>query len=167
MSLPNQLEHELQQRGRNPTPGPLTISLRDAQGNQLEVRLASLDSLGCAVEELTLTLPALAQQSSQNIQQWAQALCQKITYLLEQIGPLEFDPLTGEALIRSTKPSQLPQGTQYYEFQLKPQSHQSVTLQRYRAVAGQPGRQPVPMQLTHEVLVKLVQDLLDTAPLTP
>ena len=167
MLLPQQLEHELQQRGRVPTPGPQTLSLRDANQNQLDLQLAALDSLSCAVDELTLTLPALAQQSNQTIQHWAQALSQKITYLLEQLGPLEFDPLTGEALIRSTRPSQLPSGTQYYEFQLKPRTQHSVTLKRYRAIAGQPGRQPVPMQLTHEVLIKLVQDLLDTAPLTP
>ncbi len=167
MSLPQQLEQELQQRaGRGPS-GPVTIALTDLQGNQLEVQFQSLDSLGCAVHELSLTIPGLQGLTFDRLQSWATALSRKITYLLEQIGPLEFDSQANEALIRSTHPGQLPQGTVYYEFLLKPQAGRSLMLKRYQATAGQPGRQAVSMQLTHEVLIRLVSDLLDTAPAPP
>lgn len=167
MQLPQLLEAELLARGQASQGGAGTISLTDATGNQLDLAYASLDSMSCAMEELRLSLPGLANQSFQVIEDWAKALSSRITYLLEQIGPLEFDPQAGEAMIRSTKPSQLPHGTVYYEFLLKSASGNSVTLKRYEAKAGQPGRHAVTMKLTHEVLVRLVQDMLDTLPATP
>lgn len=167
MQLPQLLEAELQQRVQAGTAGPGSLTLTDASGNQLELTYASLDSMSCALEELRLSIPGLANQPFQVIEDWAKALSRKITYLLEQIGPLEFDPQEGEAMIRSTQPSKLPQGTVYYEFLLKSASGNSVTLKRYEAKAGQPGRQSVTMQLTHEVLVRLVQDMLDTLPAIP
>ena len=170
MQLPQLLEAELLARGQASQSGAGTISLTDATRNQLDLAYASLDSMSCAMEELRLSLPGLANlanQSFQVIEDWAKALSSRITYLLEQIGPLEFDPQAGEAMIRSTKPSQLPHGTVYYEFLLKSASGNSVTLKRYEAKAGQPGRHAVTMQLTHEVLVRLVQDMLDTLPATP
>ena len=167
MSLPQLLEQELQRLGQSRSTGSGTIQLRDGQGNELEIEYASLDSMSGAVEELRLTIPALTNISFTLLQKWAEGLSRRITYLLEQIGPLEYDAQAGEALIRSTPPGQLPQGAVYYEFLLKTSSRQSITLNRFRATAGQPGRQRVPMMLTHEVLVRLVRDLLDTLPATP
>lgn len=167
MHLPQLLETELQARGQSAQKGAGSISLADNAGNQLELTYASLDSMSCGLEELRLSIPGLANQPFQLIEDWAKALSNKITYLLEQIGPLEFDPQAGEAMIRSIQPSQLPHGTVYYEFLLKSAAGNSVSLKRYEAKAGQPGRQPVTMHLTHEVLVRLVQDMLDTLPATP
>ena len=97
------------------------------------------------------------------LETWARNLSKRITYLLEQIGPLELDPAAGEVLIRSTPPDQLPDGAQYYEIILS-QKGGTFLLNRFRSVKGTPGRSPVDIQVTHEVLHKLVDDLEDTIP---
>jgi len=43
----------------------------------------------------------------------------------------------------------------------------TFSLRRFKSIAGQPGRVPVEIQVTHEVLLKLVDDLLDTLPGNP
>jgi hypothetical protein len=164
MDLALALEQELLRRGQSGPVGAGSITLTDPVGNQLDVLYASLDSMSCAVDELQLILPGAAGLPFAELRKWAEALSKRITYLLEQIGPLEFDSQANEALIRSTSPSQLPHGAVYYEFLLKTRGTRTITLNRFRANAGQPGRQPVPMQLTHEVLVRLVKDLLETFP---
>lgn len=98
------------------------------------------------------------------LKKWAENLSQRINYLLENIGPLEYDPTAGQVLIRSTPPDQLPDGTQYYEIVLSSQSGGNFSLRRYKSVKGQPGRDAVEITITHEVLLKLADDLVDTVP---
>ncbi|WP_296461659.1 hypothetical protein, partial [Rubinisphaera sp.] len=112
-----------------------------------------------------LTLPRLQNGTNDAIKRWADDLSRRITYLLEQIGPIEFDDQAGSAMIRSNQPTQLPSGAVYYEFVLQSASKNAVTINRFEIVKGQPGRKRVTLQLTHEVLVKLVNDLLDTCPI--
>jgi hypothetical protein len=54
--------------------------------------------------------------------------------------------------------------TQLYEVLLGIQANGTFLLRRYRSETGQPGRQSVDVQLTHETLRKLVGDLVDTIP---
>ena len=74
------------------------------------------------------------------------------------------DPDAGEVLIRSTPPSQLASGTQYFEVILSSKASGAFSLKRYRSVKGQPGRDPVEITVTHEVLLKLTDDLIATIP---
>ena len=122
-----------------------------------------VDSLSCAFRELTLEVPGLQTAPFTTLETWARNLSQRITYLLEQIGPLELDPNAGQVLIRSTPPDQLPDGTQYYEIMLS-QNAGAFVLKRYKAIKGTPGRTQVDLQVTHEVLYKLVDDLEASAP---
>ncbi|MBX3442093.1 MAG: hypothetical protein KF774_06780 [Planctomyces sp.] len=142
---------------------PSSIVLRDPAGLTLRIEFTVVDALSCAFQELALEVPALQSAAFDVFKTWAQNLSRRITYLLEQIGPLEFDPANGEVLIRSTPPDQLPDGTQFYEIMLSQQAG-TFTLKRYRSVKGTPGRSLVDIQVTHEVLYKLVDDLTDTLP---
>jgi hypothetical protein len=142
---------------------PSSITLRNAAGLSLRIEFTVVDTLSCAFQELALEVPALQSAAFTALQSWAQNLSRRITYLLEQIGPLEFDPNAGEVLIRSTPPDQLADGTQYYEIMLS-QKGGVFLLKRYRSIKGTPGRSPVEIQITHEVLFKLVDDLEDTIP---
>lgn len=146
---------------------PATLVASDPQGIELRAEVTNVDAMSCALAVLELQVPALQGAAFDVVKTWAQALSSRITYLLESIGPIEFDPASGQALIRSTPPDQLPDGTQYYEIMLSSGSSGSFRLTRQRSVKGQPGRQQVDMVLTHEVFLKLVDDLVGTIPGTP
>lgn len=164
MSLSAQLQIELQNLVGFQSATPHVTQFSDPSGFELEVAFLQVDSLSCAVDEIQLKLPSQSSVSLQALEDWATKLCSKITYLLEHIGPLELDAQNQEALIRSTPPSQQSTGTKYYEIILKSRNRGWFSLRRFESVKGLPGRTPVPMQLTHEVLLKLVDDLVATSP---
>jgi hypothetical protein len=164
MSLAARLDAELQARSGFAGPPCCTVSLADPQGIVLEVDLAAVDRLGCALRELRLAVPALHGAGVDVLERWAQALSQRVTYLLEDLGPIEIDRQAGQVLVRSTPPHRAPDGTAYYEIRLTSDTSGRFVLRRHHAVKGQPGRTQVDFLLTHEVLLRLVQDLLDTIP---
>lgn len=166
MSVRPQLERELNRlRGLNVVT-PVTVTVHDA-GVTLQVAFVTVDTLGCSYEQIHLDVPALSGAAFDLLKKWAEQLSRRISYLLEQLAPLEFDETAGEVLIRSTPPSQLPDGTQYYEILLQSHSGGRFVLRRYESVKGQPGRRQVPITTTHEVLLKLADDLVDTIPSGP
>ena len=120
--------------------------------------------MSCSLAELRVTVPALNGARFDVLKQWAQALSSRITYLLENIGPLEYAPDQGKILIRSTPPDKQSGATQFYEVLLQSHSGGTFSLRRYRSQSGQPGRKAVDIHVTHEVLQKLVGDLIDTIP---
>lgn len=165
MSLRQKLAGELQRLAGASGAGRVTVA--DPGGLRLEVEFVAVDSMSCRFSELALFVPALQNAGFDALRQWADALAQRITYLLEQIGPLEYDPGAGQVLIRSVRPDVLPDGSQYYEIVLSAHAGGSFSLRRYRSTKGQPGRAPVDITVTHEVLLKLADDLLDTLPARP
>lgn len=163
MGLRDSLNRELvAQRGLNVVI-PVRTTVVD-NGLTLEVDFLAIDTLGCAFEQLALVVPRLQAAAFDQLKTWAHDLSRRITYLLEQIAPLEYDEAAGEVLIRSTPPDQLPDGAQFYEILLQSRSGGRFTLRRYRSIKGQAGRQPAPLTMTHEVLLKLTDDLVDTIP---
>lgn len=163
MSLRDSLEQELQQLAQQ-RAAPATLQVQDTQGVTLRLEVSAIDSMSVEFLELTLFVPALQQSGFTALQQWATDLSQRITYLLENLGPLEFDPQAGEVLIRSNPPGKLTNGSQYYEIILSSVGNGTFSLKRFRSIQGTPGRDHVPIRLTHEVLLRLVDDLLDTIP---
>ena len=146
---------------------PVTVQVSDLTGIVIEIEFTQVDSLACAVRQITVHVPAISQAAFDVLKRWANALSQRITYLLEQVSPLEYDPAAGQVLIRSTRPDQLPDGTQYYEMVLSSHGTGTFSLKRFCSVKGTPGRTQIDLQVTHEVLYKLCDDLIDTASQTP
>jgi hypothetical protein len=142
-----------------------TMSATDA-GVTIALDVLSVEMLGVSCEELRLDVPALTGASINQLKQWAAGLCQRITYLLEPLGPLEFDAQNQQVLIRSQPPDAAtsPGQTKYYEVLLSALGGGRFLLRRYQADRGVPGRQPVPIRVTHEQLAKLVNDLVATLP---
>jgi hypothetical protein len=163
MSFRNDLSLALASLRGHSSQTPSPITLHNPAGMSLRIDFTIVDSLSCAFLEMALEVPALQAAAFATFKTWAENLSKRITYLLEQIGPLEIDPNAGEVLIRSTPPDQLPDGTQFYEIMLS-QKGGSFVLRRFRSVKGTPGRTAVEIQITHEVLYKLVDDLEDTIP---
>lgn len=164
-TLIQQLAKELKQLVGVATDQPQSVELSGPDGIRLTVDLTAVDSMSCSFREIRLRVPALVGAETYVLKQWAENLCQRVTYLLENIGPLEVDPENGQVLVRSTPPDQQPDGTMFYEVLLQSHSSGNFSLRRYSAVKGLPGRQQVDIQATHEVLQKLVTDLVETIPM--
>lgn len=164
MSLRDDLIKELASLNGLHSDPPTSVTLAAAGGVTLTVDFVVVDTLGCSFRQLSLEVPRLNGAAFTVLQDWAKNLSQQITYLLEHIGPLEFDPDAGEVLIRSTPPDTLPDGTQYYEMLLQSHSGGRFTFCRYHSVKGQPGRTQVDIMTTQQVLLKLADDLIATMP---
>lgn len=121
----------------------------------LRCEIDQCDQLAVAVYELVLETPELANVEVAKLQAASKALCERITYLLEPISPIETDADGCIVQMRSTPPQQQENGRFYYELFLRRGG--SVAMYRYEK---QPGamRQRVPATLTHEVLGRLVED---------
>ena len=145
-----------------------TITVADGSGVTLSVDVTSVESLGVSCEELRLDVPSLGAATLDVLKKWGDALCKRITYLLENLGPLEYDAQGSQVLIRSAPPDKsLPGTTKYYEVQLSSHGAGRFSLRRYRNDASNPGRVPAAIQATHELLAKLVNDLTSTIPGQP
>ncbi len=158
------LEIELQKQIGRTASVPVTVTAAEPGVANLEIDFVAVDSMSCSFVELRLTVPSLVNADMAELKKWGEGLCQRVTYLLENIGPLEIDEDAGELLMRSTPPQQLQSGAKFYEIILQSHANGSFTLKRFESEKGVPGRSPVEIQLTHEVLFKLVEDLLDTIP---
>ncbi|WP_437206433.1 hypothetical protein [Planctomicrobium sp. SH664] len=167
MGLSSQVELELKSLRAAGTAMPTSLQVSEPSGLSLRIELTAVDTLSCAFSELALFVPQLQNSPFDALKKWAEALSRKITYLLENIGPLEFDPAAGHVLIRSTPPQQQSSGTQYYEMMLSSSGSGHFVMKRYQSTTGHPGRQAVDIQVTQEVLLRLIDDLLATAPTVP
>lgn len=127
------------------TDGPRTLRCEVDQCDQLAV----------AVYELVLESNELANVEIAKLQAASDALCKRVTYLLEPISPIETDADSCVVQMRSTPPQQQENGRFYYELMLRRGG--AVTMYRYEK---QPAaiRQRVAANLTHEVLGRLVED---------
>lgn len=153
--------------GQTFTP-PQTVAVSDGGGVSLSVDLLSVEALGVSCEELRLEVPALSAATMDVLKKWGDGLCKRVTYLLENLAPLEYDATSNELLIRSTSPDQTTPGTtKYYEVLLSSHGAGRFSLRRFRNDAANPGRIPVPIQVTHEQLAKLINDLTSTIPAKP
>lgn len=147
---------------------PKTVTVSDGSGTTLSVDVLAVESLGVSCEELRLDIPSLGAATQQTLKKWAEDLCRRVTYLLENLGPLEFDAQGNQVLIRSTPPDTSNTGqSSYYEVMLSAHGSGRFSLRRYLYDRTTTSRNPVPLKITHEQLFKLVNDLVATTPGTP
>lgn len=150
-----------------PLPATHTVAIAGAAPVSVALDVAAVDQLSCALREIRLDAPHLSTAGFDTLRAWAGRLCGRVTYLLENIGPLEFDEAAGTVLIRSTQPDRQSNGSQYYEILLSTSGNGHFALRRYRTEKGRTDREQVDMHLTHQVVEKLVNDLAATLPATP
>ena len=166
MSIRDDILQELDSlAGQGGTGGWAAASTqRNGESVHVRIDLSLIEQLGCQLESVTVSAASLASASTQDLKDWSQRLAQRLTYLLESIGPLEVDEEAGKLLMRSTQPQKLADGCEYYELMLSATGSDSVSLHRYRSTKGVPGRDSVDMTLTREVVGRLAGDLIDTMP---
>lgn len=144
------------------TVDPTVVAWSDDKQFAVEVEFVAVDSLSCAFRELRFSAFTLRDASLDVLQSWSRNLCQRITYLLEHIGPLEVDLLSKTILIRSTPPDRNNGTVSFYEILIEPVG--GLRLRRQSRSRGEVDSQQLNIQVTHEVLCKLVQDLINSVP---
>lgn len=165
MSLHEQITQSLAGLKGTATDVPKTVGWSAGVGPAIEVDFTVVDSLGCAFRELRVTADEFQNGPFDRLKIWAANLCGKVTYLLEHIGPLEADVGAQTVLVRSTPPTRQPGQTTYYEMLVNAPG--VLSLRRYSRPAGHAERSVCDIQITHEVLVKLVQDIVAAIPTAP
>jgi hypothetical protein len=141
---------------------PKTVGWSVDQGPAVEIDFTGIDSLSCAFRELRVSADALKAAPLDLLKGWADRLCERVTYLLEQIGPLELDGAAQAILVRSIPPAKDASRTSFYEMLVKAPG--VVSLRRYVCETASPDRQPVDINVTREVLLKLVRDIVEAIP---
>jgi hypothetical protein len=141
---------------------PKTVGWAAGGGPTVEIDFTAVDLVGCAFRELRITAEELKDTPVERLKAWADEVCRKVTYLLEHLGRLEVDGEAQAVLIRSTPPAKNPVQTSFYEVLL--QAPGTLCLRRYTRANDDSARQPCDIRITHEVLVKLVGDLVDSIP---
>jgi hypothetical protein len=128
-----------------------------AAGWAVHLEADKADAVGSVVWELTMTRTGPA-PSGLTTRAWADRTAGRVTGLLEPLKVVEIDDAAGEAILRSTAPSQKGPSVGYYEVALSGTSR--ATVRRYQAdrSAGTP-RAQVGFALTHEVMAKHVEDV--------
>jgi hypothetical protein len=127
------------------TDGPRTIRCQVEQ----------CDALSAAVTDFVLETAELATADIAKLQAASHSLCQRVTYLLEPVSPIEIDATGCVVQMRSNPPHKDDNGLRYYELTLRRGG--CVSLCRYEKQPGN-ARTVVPANLTHEVLARLVED---------
>ena len=158
-TLDDQLDAEL---ARLAPAGGTALAAADNNVN-VAADLTAVETLGVSLAILRLDVPHLAAAPQATLEQWGRELCARVGYLLEGLGPLEFDPRSSELLIRSVPPSRNANATSYFEVMLNAKGAGAFTLARYRAAPGRP-RAREDVALTREVLKRLVRDAVETIP---
>ncbi|HEY3967956.1 MAG TPA: hypothetical protein VGM05_25565 [Planctomycetaceae bacterium] len=162
MSLYEQITQSLAGLKGTAFDAPRTVGWSAGVGPAVEVDFTAVDSLGCAFRELRVTADEFQEGPFDGLKSWAENLCRKVTYLLEHIGPLEADVDAQTVLVRSTPPTRQTNQTMFYEMLVKAPG--VLSLRRYSRAAGAADRTACDIQVTHEVLVKLVQDIVAAIP---
>ncbi|MDB5390242.1 MAG: hypothetical protein JWM11_5888 [Planctomycetaceae bacterium] len=160
MTLTDQLLQILSGMAGFSAPLPQTVSVTEPADVTLELDVSSVDRLSCSFRELRLSVEAFRRTEAASLKKWADDICRRVTYLMEQLGALELDPTTGTVQVRSMPPDRQNDQTRYYEIFLKTPGQ--LTLRRYRAVSGA-GREQIDLQTTHELLQRLIPDLVQTS----
>lgn len=156
MSLRTEVLNGLDATGSIPPGAPQTLSWPTPTG-PLAAHLTALDRVGVAFDDLTLKAPALANASIDRLKLIADKLSAKLTYLLEDVGPVEIDSEGATVQLRSKTPYRDGERGAYYEIFVR---RTGVSLDRFEFIHKTPGRNRVPVEVTREVLVRLADDFV-------
>ncbi len=154
MTLENKLLERLAEWRPDSERSTLTVTTGEGQP-AVAVTADHNDVLASRVWELALTRG----KPVEDVKRWADNTCARVTGLLEPLRLIESDAAHKTAQLRSDAPAKKGEAVFYYEVLLRARGEANV--RRFQAArAGGKRREQVPFALTHEVLAKLVDDLL-------
>jgi len=156
MTIHNELHQQLDQIASGTAPSH-DVVLKLAHGT-LQCTVTAADPIGCAVDQVRLSLFDQSRWTLERMRGLADNLCKQLRYLVEPLQVIEVD--TDQPLVqaRSQPPSRdAERNSSYYELLVSPQT---ITLMRFTAPRGQQ-RERAAMHLTREILSRLLQDMAD------
>jgi hypothetical protein len=127
-----------------------------AAGWTVSVSADRADSLSCLVWELALTRTG-DPRTAMTLKDWADAIAARASGLMEPLAVYEVDETRGEAILRSTKPTNKGENLAYFEVHLTGLAN--AVVRRFNASTVEPGRSQTAFALTHESLAKLAGDI--------
>ncbi len=164
MTCGRQLANEVRKLAGYSAATAKTVAVSGPAGVDVAVDVATADSMSCSCREIRMRVPALNGAGADVLKKWAEDLCARVTYLMEQLGPLEIDVEGRQVLVRSKSPDKRDDATTFYEILLQSQGAGIFTLRRYRRAVGSAPREHVDLRMTLELLEKLIDDLVATIP---
>lgn len=163
MSLQEQITGSLSQLKGFAWEAPQTVACSADGGPAVEVDFTAVESLGCAFRELRVSSEEFRGKPFEDLKTWAEQICRRVTYLLEPMGILELDPQSQVVLVRSTPPAKSGAETAYYEMRISAPG--SLNLRRCTRTGHEGAPQICDIQVTREVLLKLIDDLCAVVPM--
>lgn len=164
MNLQHQLFNTLDSLGGVSCETPKSVEFSVGDSIKLVIELVAVDTMSCAVREIRLRVPRFGEEDFDTLTNWAHSVCRRVTYLLETLEPIEFDRDAGRILVRSQPPAEHSGQTQFYEALFDRCSGDTLRLSRLGTEPRETARRPVDMQMTREVLGKLIDDLVESIP---
>jgi hypothetical protein len=125
------------------------------------VRLTAdrVDTLGCRLTEVEAERTTPVAEDDRVQEAHVRRAASRVTGLLEPLRVVEIDRVRHIALLRSDAPPRKDDSVLYYEVTFLGRNR--VKVERYKAAAQSPAkREAVAFTLTHEILAKLVDDLV-------
>jgi hypothetical protein len=123
----------------------------------LQVELTEVNALACRFTDFRVQVESLGDADAGRLQQIADDLANRLSYLLEPVRPIEFDQESSAVQMRSLPPTTIDEATRFYELIVRPGE---MSLCRYEKLTGQE-RRVIPADVTREVLARLVDDFTD------
>jgi hypothetical protein len=142
----------------------ITVSARGSRST-VRANILKANDIGVSVSEIEASAHVPGPLKPGEAEGWARRFCDRARYLLEPLQPIEIDQQQNEVLVRSVPPDQSETEVRYYEARVSGQGR--AKLQRFTYDRNQRHRKPEPMNLTHEQLKKLVDDVDRSAPRPP
>ena len=123
-------------------------------------QVSQFDSLAVLLDEMEVwtTLPKPPSDKVEKIMETqARQIVERIGYLIEGLTIIEFD--RGDRIIQMRSAEPFAEGSAREYFELILAGGRKAALRRYKGYENDPGRQPVSMNLTMDVLERLADDL--------
>ena len=141
------------------TPCPIAS---EAGSHRLALQLTAAGPVGLAFEGLDFAATAPLDLSAESLRAWGDRLAARVTYLMEPLVVQEVDAEAGQAELRSQAPTPRADRKSFYEVRLRREG--ALHLRRLAFDDATRRRAPVPCQMTLEVLERLADDLVASAP---
>jgi len=151
--LPKLVEH------RPSSPGRYSLTHVDAaSGWSVVATIEKADALSCQLWELSLQRANPATSDFAAMKNWAKAIAERVSGLMETLRVLEIDDVKHEAVLRSESVTERTDKRFHYEVKLS--GVRAATLRRFQAGKDSHSkREQVPFVLTHETLGKFLDDV--------
>lgn len=159
MSAGKRIVEQLGQKRSRPAPVDATAT---GGKTQIRVRARQVEQIGARIDEVEARTAPLEPGGAE---QWAREFADRARYLLEPLEVIETDTGANEAIARSSPPHREEEHVDYYEAHMSGEG--KATLRRYRYNRQERRREPTPMDLSHEQIRRLVDDLDQSCPSSP